>query len=117
MGLLLWIISKLITIFLLPLGILVGIICDLIKYPLSIASTKAMARFRAMAVATDIYGNVACPELLQFLFTKGNDYYLFGTEGETVSYVIGMNKDLNKLNAAGRLLCKILLYFKDPLNT
>lgn len=69
-----------------------------------------------MAIAIDKYGNIACPELFQFFLITKQSIYNFGNSSDTVSYVIGVNKDNNTLTKFGNFISKILIKFKDPLN-
>lgn len=61
----------------------------------------------AFAIALDQLGNVTCQYTLNFVFIKKNGV-LCGNEDQTISYVIGINKQQGTLTLAGKGLAKIL---------
>ena len=60
-----------------------------------------------MALSLDQFGNVSCAVTLQYAMSKKGGYP-FGDEDLTVSYVLGKNKQINKLTWFGRMICNIL---------
>ena len=60
-----------------------------------------------VAVGIDQTGNAVCPRLFNAALRKDNGYP-FGNCDETISRVLGMNKQLGTLTVTGKLLCMLL---------
>lgn len=70
-------------------------------------------KFKKLATAVDIYGNVACSEIFNDTLIKKESVDRFGNYGETISSVIGKNKLTKTLTRTGKILDAILDFF-DP---
>jgi hypothetical protein len=60
-----------------------------------------------IAIQKDKYGNVVCKYLFNRILIKTNGYK-FGNPLDTVSKVLGMNKNYETLTKLGRTICYIL---------
>lgn len=65
-----------------------------------------------LAIAVDCLGNVVCRDLFNLTLINAKGYQ-FGEVGETISYVLGKNKQDGTLTRTGVLLADILNYI-DP---
>jgi hypothetical protein len=107
-GLILFIVSKVLIIALYPIGFTYSITTTLVK-----SGWKAVDRYLfKCAVASDQHGNVYLAKLFNDTLRKRGGYP-FGDEDKTISHVLGMNKQMGKLTLAGRILDAIL-EFLDP---
>jgi 8-oxo-dGTP diphosphatase len=114
MGVILYIISLLISVILLPIGLVYTIFISIYKRRFFAEGIPTInLKFKKLATAVDIYGNVACSELFNDVLIKKDSIDKFGNYGETISSVIGKNKLTNTLTKTGVLLDKILDFF-DP---
>lgn len=114
MGVLLYIVSLIISIILLPLGFVYMIFKMIYKQRFFQEGLPAInQKFLKLATAVDIYGNVACSELFNDTLIKKESIDRFGNYGETISSVIGKNKIKNTLTKTGKILDYILDFF-DP---
>ena len=114
MGAILYIISLIISIILLPLGFVYMIFKMVYKRRFFQEGLPAInQKFLKLATAVDIYGNVACSELFNDTLIKKDSVDKFGNYGETISSVIGKNKLTNTLTKTGKILDAILDFF-DP---
>jgi hypothetical protein len=111
MGIILYILSILLGILLLPLGITYGIIYSFIDQHFKTGLKKADNKFLELAKAIDKYGNVACAELFNHTLIKENSKHKFGDIKETISAVIGYNLLAGTLSKTGRILNSILNFF------
>ncbi len=103
MGLLLSLVAFQLLIVILPLGIVYG----------WIRNTKGFnKKYLYIAIQIDIAINTACKELLNDIFIIQR-IHEFGSPYETVSYVLGKNKELNNLTGIGKFIAKGLDYL-DP---
>ena len=102
-GLILFLISKLLIIALYPIGFTYSLLTTWIKSGWG-AVDKYLFR---CAIASDQHGNVYLAKLFNDTLRKQGGY-AFGHEDRTISHVLGMNKRMNKLTLAGRILDKIL---------
>lgn len=62
---------------------------------------------KSIAIAIDILGNTVCADLLNNTMRKAGGYP-FGNYRETISRVLGKNKELGTLSKAGTLLSSLL---------
>lgn len=113
MGFLLFILSNLLGLLLLPLGIIWGLISEFHGHRWRSGLRDADAKFLKLATAIDKYGNIVCAELFNTLLIKSCSLYKFGNPTDTISKVIGMNIFLGTLSWEGKLLNRVLDYF-DP---
>lgn len=103
MGLLLSLVAFQLLIVILPLGIVYG----------WIRNTKGFnKKYLYIAIQIDIAINTSCKELLNDIFIIQR-IHEFGSPYETVSYVLGKNKELNNLTGIGKFIVKGLDYL-DP---
>lgn len=71
--------------------------------------------FYSSAYDIDIYGNREFRSLWNAVFIKQDildKSHLFGSYGETISYVLGKNKEYGTLSYLGKIMC-IILNFCD----
>jgi len=61
-----------------------------------------------LAIAIDQYGNGLCKYLFNFLFIKKSAVHKFGNIDETISSVLGKNKEKKTLTWFGKVVDKIL---------
>lgn len=86
-----------------PLGIVYGWIRD---------AKQSNKKYLYIAIQADIAVNTSCKELLNDILIIQR-IHEFGSPYETVSYVLGMNKEVNNLTKVGWFLVKGLDYI-DP---
>ena len=98
-GVLLFIISIILMILTGPLGLVYGFFYSLIKGGFSGIGEF----FLKIAVSIDQLGNVLMQHLLNTLWIKRGGYK-FGNRDETISSVLGKNKQLGTLSAFGKLI-------------
>lgn len=103
MGFLLSLIAFQIRNVLSPLGIVYGWIRD---------AKQSNKKYLYIAIQADIAVNTSCKELLNDILIIQR-IHEFGSPYETVSYVLGMNKEVNNLTKVGWFLVKGLDYI-DP---
>ncbi len=114
MGVILYIISLIISVILLPLGFVYMIFKMVYKRRFFQEGLPAInQKFVKLATAVDIYGNVACSELFNDTLIKKESVDRFGNYGETISSVIGKNKLTKTLTRTGKILDALLDFF-DP---
>lgn len=112
MGFILWILSLVLAIILLPIGFIFGIFFALYKQKFWEEGLPNLnKKFMRLATAVDIYGNVACKELFNLTLIKDDNIHPFGDYGETISQVMGWNKIKNNLTRTGKILDKIMDLF------
>jgi 8-oxo-dGTP diphosphatase len=113
-GVILYIISLIISVILLPLGFVYMIFKMVYKRRFFQEGLPAInQKFVKLATAVDIYGNVACSELFNDTLIKKESVDRFGNYGETISSVIGKNKLTKTLTRTGKILDALLDFF-DP---
>lgn len=114
MGIILYIVSLIISVILLPVGFIYMIFKMIYKRKFFQEGLPAInQKFKKLATAVDIYGNVACSELFNDILIKKESVDRFGNYGETISSVIGKNKLTNTLTNTGKILDAVLDFF-DP---
>lgn len=102
-GLLLFFISIVLMIFTGPLGLIYGIFHALFTKGL----TGIGEFLLKIAISVDQLGNVIMQHLLNLLWIKKGGYQ-FGNRDETISSVLGKNKQNNTLTVFGKSIDKIL---------
>lgn len=112
MGLLLFIISILLTIITVPIGMLYTIIKLTFNGKFAVLFRVTNGYFYRFALAIDQMGNVAMQDLFNDIFILKNGYK-FGDVDETISSVLGKNERLLTLTLLGRIIVNIL-NFIDP---
>jgi 8-oxo-dGTP diphosphatase len=109
-GLLLFMLSKVLILVLYPVGFMYSIITYAFRFGWD-RTDKYLFR---CALIDDIHGNTYLAKLFNDTLIKSKYKvisYKFGNPRETISSVLGKNKQLNTLTWAGRLLDKILHAF------
>ncbi len=103
MGLLLFFISLVLMLITGPLGFIYGIF-----YALFTQGFSGIGEFLLkIAISVDQLGNVIMQHLLNLLWVK-KEGYKFGNRDETISSVLGKNKQNNTLTVFGKSIDKIL---------
>lgn len=102
-GLILFIVSKVLILALYPIGFTYSILTTWVKS----GWKEVDAYLFKCAVASDQHGNVYLKKLFNDTLRKQGGYS-FGNEDRTISHVLGMNKQMGKLTLTGRVLDKIL---------
>lgn len=108
MGIILYLISLILQILLVPVGVIFGLFKAIYHTRFIDGFKKANAKFRKMAIGTDIFGNVYAEELFDAWFITSAAVHTFGNYGETISAVLGHNQIQGTLTRTGKLLVKIL---------
>ena len=102
-NLLLILVAMVLLIILSPVGIAYGVVVSFRRRNIAYLS----GIFRTIAVSLDQLGNVVCGSLFNdILITK--DWYKFGDEDLTISYVLSRNKKTNTLKTLGMWLYTII---------
>ena len=108
MGLLLYIISKLLGFIAKPFQFFYHLFKE-VKAGLTIANLKRIDNeFLAKAILEDKYCNEQDAELLTALFLTKNSIHKFGNKKETISSVLGKNLVAGTLTKKGFEICRIL---------
>jgi hypothetical protein len=93
------------------IALIVAILLSIILFPIgfivSMFYPKRGKYLYKIALGIDQLGNIVCARLFNF-FLIDLDGYQFGDEDETISSVIGKNKQANTLTMFGMLLDVIL---------
>jgi hypothetical protein len=103
MGIFLAVIALMISVILIPIGVVYGLIKNLLGI-----NNKSLN----IAFLLDIGGNVFCAELFNDLLIKTNQN-LFGSPYQTISEVLGINNQLLNMTKTGQRLVN-LLHYLDP---
>ena len=100
---------------------LVAVILGAIFIPIGFLYSLLLVRnfndyFFLIALSIDQLGNVICGPLMNCIFIKTTSYYQFGNPDDTISYVLGRNKQIDNLTNTAKVLDAIL-DFIDPGHT
>lgn len=101
MGVILFIISIILSAVMFPLGLAFGLVSMIFK------GGSISRKFKLMAIAIDQLGNVVCAELFNHTLIHDSDYK-FGNPDETISSVLGKNVRSGTLTMTGKALNLIL---------
>lgn len=112
-NLILLIVALVLSIPLIPLGVLYTIIRSLARRDGDKVITYTSKSLYIIAYGFDCIGNVVCRDLFNRLLIQGENKYHFGRWTETISSVLGKNQISKTLTRAGRCLVSILDYI-DP---
>lgn len=113
MGILLYILSIILSLILLPVGIIFGLIQAIYKKKFFKTGLPNIdKKCLRLATGVDIFGNVACVELFNAVLITKQSKYKFGKHGETISEVIGYNLVCGTLTKTGRILNSVLNFFE-----
>lgn len=113
MGFVLFLLSIVLGIIILPAGLIFGVIKCFWKRHFDIGLQNLNKKFYTLAEALDIYANRICHELFDATLITKQSKHVFGDKGETISMVVATNYYANTLTGFGKLLAIILIYFKD----
>ena len=104
-----WILSLVLSVLILPIGFVFGFIKSIYQNKFFKEGLPNLnQKFKRLATALDILGNVVCAELFNTLLISKASNHRFGNYGETISEVIGRNKVAGTLTRYGKLLDAIL---------
>jgi hypothetical protein len=106
-GFLLFIVSLLITIPLTALALIFTPLSYILNLRLKKGINELGIFFRRLAISVDQFGNAATATLLDFFLIKKHGVK-FGNEDDTVSYILGLNKNWNTLTRLGRFTVLVL---------
>ena len=103
-GLFLLFIALVSTLIISILSIIISLVYYLFSFNWQLGLSKFGEYAYKMALSIDQFANVSVQNLLNWLLIrKGNiDFYSFGDEDDTVSYVIAMNQRMLSLNNFGK---------------
>jgi hypothetical protein len=107
MGYLLFIIALILSFVLYPLGLVYSFIKLITLFKLKKALKHLNDIFFMCAILVDIMGNVFMKHLFNDLLIKPSSHP-FGYSNQTISFVLGINKQNNKLTKLGKLLADLL---------
>lgn len=100
MGLLLTLVALLLLFILAIPALLIGTVVSLLTH-------TGDRYYKNIAKAIDIFGNVLCQHLFNMALRK-KEGYKFGAFGETISFVLGKNKQSNTLTGTGKFVALAL---------
>ena len=112
MGVILYIVSLIISPLILIAGILYGIYSGFVDQHIGNGFKNADKKFLTMAKSIDKYGNSICSELFNAVLLTKDSIHLFGNIDETISMVIGYNLMNNTLSKTGLFVNKVLNFFQ-----
>lgn len=115
MGLILYLLSVIITLFFAPVGFVYACVLA-IKHNGWKGFRVIDQKFLKMAVGRDIMGGVVCAEWFNRALIKGDAPLKFGEKWLTISEILGVNQRSRKLTMTGRRL-KNLLGVIEPGHT
>lgn len=117
MGLLLYILSRLLGLIFIPVSLIYSLVKSIYHKKFFAEGLPGInAKFKSMAIAFDMYGNAVGKEILNDTLVKDKTIHQFGNKGETISEAIGWNKIHNNLSKTGKRLDTVLDFF-DPNHT
>lgn len=103
-GIVLFLVSIILSVITIPFGFVYGIIHSLFK-----GFIKGIGEYCIeLATIIDQQGNVIMQHLLNLLWIKGENKYAFGDRDETISSALGKNQDRNTLTAFGKAIVWLL---------
>jgi 8-oxo-dGTP diphosphatase len=108
MGVLLYILSLLLSVILLPVGFVYGVVAAFWKHRFKTGVRNVNVKCLELAKSIDKYGNVACAELLNATLITKDSPYRFGKIEQTISKVVGYNYLFGYLTRTGRALNWVL---------
>lgn len=104
-GVILYIVSVLVSLLIAPAGMLYGFFKQVYKRQFFHSFKVMDAKFLLMAVGIDRFGNIVCAELLTATMIKKDSIHPFGMGKETISSVLGKNEKAGTLTTRGVWLC------------
>lgn len=108
MGILIFIVAAILAIILLPIGFIWGTIESFWRRGFKSGFKRISEYFFDIALSIDQLGNVACRELFNDALIVNRSVHRFGNPDETISSVLGKNKQDNTLTVAGKVLDYVL---------
>jgi hypothetical protein len=104
MGFILFVGANLVAFLLFPIAMVFGVIQAFWKRHARSGMQNADAKFYALAVSLDIYGNVWCRELFNATLITRDAPVKFGNNKQTISAVVGYNLKAGTLTKTGHRL-------------
>lgn len=104
MGLLLYILAKLLSAVILPIGYIYGLFRDFLNIS---------KKFMFIAISLDMTANVICSELFNDIFITSKSKNKFGLIKQTISEVLAINSQMLTLSKMGIIMGNYLNYV-DP---
>ena len=107
MGLILLFTAYLLSIVFMPFGIVYTIVKSMIHASIRMFLSRVNSYFKVFAVCWDQMGNVVIADLFNDILIK-KDGHKAGNEDETISSVLGKNKQTETLTLLGRIISTML---------
>lgn len=107
MGIVLALLSIILSLLFYPTAIIITIFVNLYKRKWKLALKKVDAQFLSIATSIDASANVVCKDMFNVILKQHNGYG-FGKRKETISSVLGKNQRDRTLKLSGKLLVFIL---------
>lgn len=112
MGVLLFILSNVLGLVLLPVGIVYGIVVSFYRHHFNTGIKGADHKFLVLATSFDKYGNAVCAELFNACLIQKESKHPFGNIRQTISQVLGHNLKKGTLTKSGKTVVKVLDFFE-----
>ncbi len=106
MGVLLYILAKLLSVVILPIGYVYGLFRDFLNIS---------KKFMFIAISLDMTANVICSELFNDIFITSKSKNKFGLIKQTISEALAINSQMLTLTKLGVILGNYLNYI-DPFH-
>ena len=90
------------------IGVLYSLLFSIFKLRFSLIFKRWAAYFMKLAVSIDQLGNVMMQDLFNKLFITNYSLHKFGNEDETISSVLGKNKEGDTLSPLGQVITNFL---------
>lgn len=107
MGVILAIVSVILSIILFPVGLLMTFFDNLYRKKWKLSLRRLDQQFLSIATSIDASGNVVCKDLFNLILKKKGGYE-FGKRKETVSSALGKNQRDDTLTGLGKALAFVL---------
>lgn len=107
MGVILAIVSVILSIILFPVGLLMTFFNNLYRKKWKLSLRRLDQQFLSIATSIDASGNVVCKDLFNLILKKKVGYE-FGKRKETVSSALGKNQRDDTLTGLGKALAFVL---------
>lgn len=107
MGVILAIVSVILSIILFPVGLLMTFFNNLYRKKWKLSLRRLDQQFLSIATSIDASGNVVCKDLFNLILKKKGGYE-FGKRKETVSSALGKNQRDDTLTGLGKALAFVL---------
>lgn len=107
MGVILAIVSVILSIILFPVGLLMTFFNNLYRKKWKLSLRRLDQQFLSIATSIDASGNVVCKDLFNLVLIKKGGYE-FGKRKETISSALGKNQRDDTLTGLGKALAFVL---------